>query len=157
MRNLDKYDVIVCDIDDTLIHGFWTDLMRVTWDRFQCNPLSDLLMWLQAKFKIYKVNQKVRHILLNSRAKIVFLTARKRCTATVKLLLDIMGMKKGFELCEMQTSNPAVDKGNYVVRAILANNLDCLVIDDNDAVRKQMDIMEVDTIDPRLLIEELIG
>ena len=56
MRNLNNYDLIVSDIDDTLIYGFWTNLMHHTWNVFRSNILSAILMQLQAKFKLYKVN-----------------------------------------------------------------------------------------------------
>ena len=52
MRNLNNYDAVFCDIDDTLIYGFWTDLMSVTWRVFRSNRLSDILMDLQYIFKI---------------------------------------------------------------------------------------------------------
>ena len=56
MRNLDEYDLIVSDIDDTLIYGWWTDLMHHTWNAVQSPLLSKILMFLQNKFHLYKVN-----------------------------------------------------------------------------------------------------
>ena len=57
MRDLTAvYDRVYVDIDDTLIYGFWTDLMRHSWNIFRCNTLSELLMKLQFKFKLWKVN-----------------------------------------------------------------------------------------------------
>ena len=59
MRDLNQYDVIFCDIDDTLIHGLWTDLMAITWRLFKSPTIAEFLMSLQAVFHIFKCNQKL--------------------------------------------------------------------------------------------------
>ncbi len=163
MRNLDNYQMVFCDIDDTLIYGFWTDLMRYTWNLFRCNLLSDVLMRLQYKFKIYKVNQKLRFMLQNTSAPIVFLTARKFVQETEQMLCDILGKETVFECRHLATDNPAEDKYNEIVKYILDYlemdvELDKLCIfDDNKQVRDLVAILDVDVFDPTTLFEESKG
>ena len=63
MRLFNDYKIIFCDIDDTLVHGFMTDLMKVTWDKLHSNTVADLLMEVQERFNLFKVNERLRFIL----------------------------------------------------------------------------------------------
>ncbi len=165
MRNLDQYQIIFCDIDDTLIYGFWTNLMKHSWNLFRCNLLSDILMKLQYKFKLYKVNQKLRYMLVNSSAPVVFLTARKHVPETEYMLSEILedeGLEEYFEVRHLATDNPAEDKYNEIVKYIqdyLEMDVELTKIclfDDNDDVRKLVATLEVDTFDPTVLFQESV-
>lgn len=164
MRNLEQYQVIFCDIDDTLIYGFWTDLMKHTWNIFRCNLLSDILMYLQNKFNFYKVNQKLRHMLVNCTTPVIFLTARKYVPATEKMLAKILDHDrtfKVFEVIHLATDNPAQDKYNKIVEfihdylnmGVELNNL-CM-FDDNDEVRELIATLDIDCFDPVVMREDV--
>lgn len=164
MRNLDCYQMIFCDIDDTLIYGFWTDLMKHTWNIFRCNLLSDILMTLQQKFKLYKVNQKLKFMLNNTSSAIVFLTARKYVPATEKMLCDILETKRTgtvFEVRHLATDNPAQDKYNEIVRYI-HNYLDMdvelesmCIFDDNMDVLDLIATLDIDVFNPVVMRDEV--
>lgn len=159
MRNLNDYDVIFCDIDDTLIYGFWTNLMAVTWNIFKCNTLSNMLMDLQYIYKIYKVNQKLRYMLVNSDTDVYFITARKFRPATEKMVNHILGNRDNVAFCHLATSNPDIDKFNKIA-FLMANvpyNKGCF-FDDNKGTRELISILdEVDVFDPTVLFEDKIG
>lgn len=152
MRNLIKYDLIISDIDDTLIYGFWTDLMHYTWKYFRSNLLSAILMTLQQKFKIYNVNMKLYYMLKNATSPIVFLTVRASNPATVNMLYDIMG-DKPFGLIELGTDLGVQQKAE-VVENYLERFPNILFIDDNDAIRNNVAGLEVDVLNPVLLREK---
>lgn len=159
MRNLNDYDVIFCDIDDTLIYGFWTNLMAVSWNVFRCNTLSNILMDLQYIYKIYKVNQKLRYMLVNSDTDVYFITARKFRPATEKMVNHILGNRDNVTFCHLATSNPDIDKFNKIA-FLMANvpyNKGCF-FDDNKEARELVSILdEVDVFDPTVLFEDKIG
>lgn len=153
MRNLNSYDLIVSDIDDTLIYGFWTDLMHHSWSIFRSNILSAILMFLQAKFKLYKINMKLYHMLKCTDTPIVFLTVRAQSNATVKMLHDIMS-RTPFGLIELGTDMGAEQKAEVVER-YLERFPNILFIDDNKRIRDNVAGLEVDVLDPVLMREEL--
>lgn len=152
MRNLNKYDLIISDIDDTLIYGFWTDLMHYTWKYFRSNILSAILMTLQAKLKLYKVNMKLYHMLKATESPIIFLTVRASNPATVNMLYEIME-DKHFGLIELGTDLGVQQKAE-VVENYLERFPNILFIDDNDAIRKNVAGLEVDVLNPLLLREK---
>lgn len=153
MRNLDEYDIIFCDIDDTLVYGFWTELMKHTWNIFRSNKLSDILMTLQFHFRLYKVNQKLKFMLENTSTPIIFLTARKYNKDTEYMLADIL-QDTIFDVEHLATDDPAADKYNQVV-SYIHSFLDMgvelkkiCVFDDNEDVRKLISTLEADVFDP---------
>lgn len=154
MRNLNTYDLIVSDIDDTIIYGPWTVLMHHTWNIFRSNLLSHILMTLQAKFGFYNVNMKLLYMLKCTDAPIVFLTVRKQCDATAKMLYDVMGNTK-FGLIELGTDYGAQQKAEVVER-YLERFPNILFIDDNREIRDNVAGLEVDVLDPVPLREKLI-
>lgn len=159
MRNLNDYDVIFCDIDDTLIYGFWTNLMAITWNLFRCNTLSNILMDLQCIYKIYKVNQKLRYMIVNSNTDIYFITARKFRPATEKMVNHILGNRDNVLFCHLATSNPDVDKFNKIASLMsdVPYNKGCF-FDDNRETRELVSVLdEVDVFDPTVLFEDKIG
>lgn len=154
MRNLNSYDLIISDIDDTLIYGPWTDLMHHSWNIFRSNALSNILMRLQAKFKFYKINMKLYHMLKCTDSPIVFLTVRASNPGTLKMLYDIMG-RTPFGLIELATDLGAQQKAEVVER-YLDRFPNILFIDDNKAIRDNVAGLEVDVLDPVLMREKLI-
>lgn len=152
MRNLNLYDLIVCDIDDTLIYGFWTDLMRHTWDMFHSPRLSAILMALQDWFNLYRVNEKLRYMINNSKTPIVFLTVRAESKHTFNILNKILDPERGFELMALGTDYGFIEKPEFVWQQ-LSDNPDILLIDDSDCIRANTEDLGVDVLDPRLLLE----
>lgn len=156
MRNYnDKYKYIVCDIDDTLIYGFWTDLMRITWDVFRSNKLSDFLMYLQNKFNLFKVNKFLKYILDNFNGKIVILTARKTYPATTNLIGKIIDPDQPIDIISLATDNPEIDKINYIVDNLKDGGV--CVFDDNKRVLAECNFMDIDAFDARYFLDERIG
>lgn len=154
MRNLNNYDLIVSDIDDTLIYGPWTVLMHYTWTWFRSDLLSAFLMFLQQKFKLYKINMKLYYMLKIIDAPIVFLTVRKRSESTAKMLYDIMG-NTPFGLIELATDMAAEQKAEVVER-YLERFPNILFVDDNKRIRDNVAGLEVDVLDPVLMREKHI-
>ena len=111
MRTVKDHDIVFSDIDNTLVYGWMTDLMEITWKLFHSDLIADTLMYLQAKFKLYKVNEMVRYQLMQSR-NVIFVTARKECNATHKLIEDIMG--KEFKVQSLRTDNSPEDKTKFI-------------------------------------------
>lgn len=159
MRDLNQYDVIFCDIDDTLVYGFWTDLMSITWKAFRSPTISDVLMTLQAVFHIFQCNQKLRYMLMNCRKPIIFLTARKETFATSMLIKSILKKKDlDVTICSLATDKPAIDKVNKIVFFMQTCMYDkvCL-FDDNEDVRDLAGQLNIDVFDPASMFEEKVG
>ena len=153
MRTVKDYDIVFSDIDNTLVYGWMTDLMEITWKLFRSDLISDTLMYLQAKFKLYKVNEMVRYQLLRAR-NIVFLTARKECKATHKLIEDIMG--KEFKVESLRTDNSPEDKTKFIKE--FGDGL-YLFFEDNKETRWKVmkELPNVLALDPLPMREVLIG
>ena len=153
MRTVKDYDIVFSDIDDTLVYGWMTDLMEITWKLFHSDLIADTLMYLQAKFKLYKVNEMVRYQLLMAR-NIVFLTARKECKATHKLIEDIMGRE--FKVQSLRTDNSPEDKTKFIKE--FGDGL-FLFFEDNKATRWKVmkELPNVLALDPVPMREVLIG
>lgn len=154
MRNLNNYDLIVSDIDDTIIYGPWTELMHHSWNLCRSDLLSACLMWLQATFKLYKVNMKLYYMLKCTDTPIVFLTVRRTSSSTLKMLYDIMG-KTPFNLIELGTDLGVQQKAE-VVEKYLERFPNILFIDDNKAIRDNVAGLEVDVLDPIIMREKQV-
>lgn len=159
MRDLTAiYDRVYVDIDDTLVYGFWTDLMRHSWNVFRNDFISQTLMELQAKFKIYKVNRKLLRSLKDF-SKVTFLTVRAPSVATVKMLIDITGLDIIFpDVVALKTDDGALEKAEYIANDCLENDYEkvCL-IDDSKQNRTMAQLYGFDTIDPTGMYEKLCG
>lgn len=153
MRNLNNYDLIISDIDDTLVYGFWTDLMHHSWNICRSPLLSSILMFLQTKFKFYKINMKLYYMFKCTDTPIVFLTVRAQSNSTVKMLYDIMG-RTPFSLIELGTDLGVQQKAE-VVENYLERFPNILFIDDNKAIRDNVAGLEVDVLDPVTMREDL--
>lgn len=154
MRRIKDYDIVFSDIDNTLIYGWMTDLMEITWKLFHSDLISDVLMYLQAQFKLYKVNEMVRYQLLQAK-NVFFVTARKPCRATHKLIKDIM-KDNYFLVRSLRTDNSPEDKTKFIKR--FGNGL-FLFFEDNKETRwKAMkELPNLLALDPVPMREVLIG
>ena len=153
MRTVKDYDIVFSDIDNTLVYGWMTDLMEITWKLFHSDLIADTLMYLQAKFKLYKVNEMVRYQLMQAKH-VIFITARKECKATHKLIEDIMG--KEFKVQSLRTDNSPEDKTKFIKE--FGDGLS-LFFEDNKATRWKVmkELPNVLALDPVPMREVLIG
>ena len=153
MRTVKDYDIVFSDIDNTLVYGWMTDLMEITWKLFHSDLIADTLMYLQAKFKLYKVNEMVRYQLMQSKT-VIFITARKECKATHKLIEDIMG--KEFKIESLRTDNSPEDKTKFIKE--FGDGLS-LFFEDNKETRWRVmkELPNVLALDPVPMREVLIG
>ena len=154
MRTVKDYDIVFSDIDNTLVYGWMTDLMEITWKLFHSDLIADTLMYLQAKFKLYKVNEMVRYQLMQSKT-VIFITARKECRATHKLIKDIM--KDNYRFVQsLRTDNSPEDKTEFIRR--FGDGL-FLFFEDSKATRWRVmkELPNVLALDPVPMREVLIG
>ena len=153
MRTVKDYDIVFSDIDDTLVYGWMTNLMEITWKLFHSDLIADTLMYLQAKFKLYKVNEMVRYQLMQAR-NVIFITARKECKATHKLIEDITG--KEFKIESLRTDNSPEDKTKFIKE--FGDGL-FLFFEDNKETRWKVmkELPNVLALDPVPMREVLIG
>lgn len=155
MRTVKDYDIVFSDIDNTLVYGWMTDLMEITWKLFHSDLIADTLMYLQAKFKLYKVNEMVRYQLMQAR-RVIFVTARKECKATRKLIKDIM--KNNYRLIRsLRTDNSPEGKTKFI-KEFGRNGL-FLFFEDNKETRWKVmkELPNVLALDPVPMREVLIG
>ena len=153
MRTVKDYDIVFSDIDNTLVYGWMTDLMEITWKLFHSDLIADTLMYLQAKFRLYKVNEMVRYQLMQARD-VIFVTARKECKATHKLIEDITG--KEFKIESLRTDNSPEDKTKFIKE--FGDGLS-LFFEDNKETRWRVmkELPNVLALDPVPMREVLIG
>ena len=153
MRTVKEYNIVFSDIDNTLVYGWMTDLMEITWKLFHSDLIADTLMYLQAKFRLYKVNEMVHYQLMQARD-VIFVTARKEFKATHKLIEDIMG--KEFKIESLRTDNSPEDKTKFIKE--FGNDL-FLFFEDNKATRWRVmkELPNVLALDPVPMREVLIG
>lgn len=152
MRNLDEYDLIVSDIDDTLIYGFWTDLMHHTWEIFQSPILSKVLMFLQNKLHLYKVNQKLVHMLKNTGTPLVILTVRAANDNTIEMLNRILD--RDFTIYELETDFGYIVKPQIICE-FLQDYPKVIFFEDNKLIREETKELDVDVVDPIPMREKL--
>lgn len=158
MRNFNKYDVLFVDVDSTIIYGFWTQLMHHTWNIFHSNTLSHILMTLQNLFNLYTINKKLQYILQKCRGDVVFITVRKSCPATTRMLTKILGIPPTL-VYELGTDNAAEDKFRVAAHYAFAHSIPrdkIIMIDDNFDVRHRFAEAGIDVIDPTGMYDEVI-
>ena len=153
MRTVKDYDIVFSDIDNTLVYGWMTDLMEITWKLFHSDLIADTLMYLQAKFRLYKVNEMVRYQLMQAR-NVIFVTARKECKATHKLIEDIIS--KEFKVESLRTDNSPEDKTKFIKE--FGDSL-FLFFEDNKETRWTVmkELPNVSALDPVPMRAVLIG
>lgn len=150
MRNLDDYDIIFCDIDDTLIHGPFVKFMDWTWKRTHSQFLATIQMHIQEFFNLYRIDRKLQFMLRITATPIVFLTARKHSSATERLIKKIMHEGKNiYTIEELATSTPAEDKASKILDYMEDLDLDKAVFfDDNDKAREYISMTnDIDCFD----------
>lgn len=156
-----NHSMVFCDIDDTLISGMITDLMRIAWDEYRCTIAVNILMAIQAIFGWYNLIKDVRNIIMikyKSGSKIYFLTARHQSIFTKLLLRRIFNGKIKYTLIELGCEKPEVDK-LLTAESLMMHKYDkedimptAILIEDNkktiDAFRGNLlyDIVEVEVI-----------
>lgn len=132
MRYLtETYDRVFVDIDDTLIYGFWTDLMKHSWNILRNNFVSQTLMFLQSHFSLYKINQKLKFA-LRDLSKVTFLTVRAKSLYTRRMLAKIFNVGvEDIDLVELGTDNGPFEKAEYIAKEVYEQDLEnvCLVDD----------------------------
>ena len=157
---LKRYDVIYCDIDDTIVSGTITNLMHITWKLFKSIFISEILQMLQARFKLYKPNVKLLYNISNSQVPVVFLTARKKSVWT-KMLLEHICRDFNIEywaVAELGTYNPTQDKYDYIQGYIDITDSNCMVIDDNEELLwRCLGNIKMGTINPHYVTESVVG
>lgn len=146
MINIDEYNSIICDIDDTLIRGWFIDFMDLTWRLFKSKTLSQILMTIQAKLKLYRVNHRVAELCcraVNRQKDVYFLTARGYNEGTIKMLQDILPIEN-LKIIQLASYNPSRDKYEWIQSHAVGK---FLLVDDN--LRTRLKIFEIgDTIHP---------
>lgn len=160
---VDCYDRIFVDVDNTLIYGWYIQLMHYTWNMFRSNELSQFLMKLQNKLRLYTVNRKLvyalKHQDIHPYRKVIFLTVRAKCRATVEMVNRIMTDAEGYfplyEVVALGTDNGHIDKAQYIYENY--GDEKCLLIDDNKLIRDTAEEFGIDTFDPVLLREKVVG
>lgn len=147
MVDLEKYNSLVIDIDDTLIEGWFIDFMDLTWRLFKSKVLSQLLMTIQAKFKLYRVNHRVAELCvkaINNNIQVYFLTTRGPNKGTIRMLYDILPVVN-LNIIQLASYNASRDKFEWVQAHSIGK---FLLIDDNLKTRLKM--FEIgDTIHPK--------
>lgn len=158
MRNYSQeYKILFCDIDDTLIYGFWTDIMHHTWEWFKNDTLSNILMYLQAKFKLYSVNKKLLYI-LKQHPFVVFITARAPHEGTEIMLQDIMGKDNHSYILEsLNAPRPYIDKISRIKSYCKLYRTDRVCLwDDNSMTRLNCAQEGIDAFDPEPMIRGIV-
>ncbi|MBP5597560.1 MAG: hypothetical protein J6Y02_19470 [Pseudobutyrivibrio sp.] len=143
-------DVLVCDIDDTLIYGEMVDFMDLMWRIFKSPLLAKLLSRLQAKFKLYRVKYKVAELIVQfliNKKEVYLLTARGFDTSTTDMINDIIPVDGPLKIISLGSYNPSRDKYEWMQSKF--TNKDILFIDDNLKTRlKCMELHKVNAIHP---------
>ena len=160
---IDNYDMIFVDIDNTLIYGWYIEFMYYEWKLLHNNYISQLAMIIQNKLKLYNVNRKLVYALRkgdsHSYKKVVFLTVRAKCKATVdmvnRIMTDVDDFFPLYDVVALGTDNGHIDKAQYIYENY--GDKKCLLIDDNKLIRETAEQFGIDTFDPKLLREEFIG
>lgn len=158
MRKLNEhYDIIYCDLDNTLIYGAITDLMDITWKLFKSNFIAEVLMTIQALFRLYKTNDKLIYQIKQSGLPVVIMTARKGSAATHLLVDQLDFTDQGVCLVEMGTSFPETEKINAIIETALEEDKRPILFDDNAKTREEAVFCDIDVIDPTSYYEKKVG
>lgn len=158
MRKLNEhYDIIYSDLDNTLVYGFITDLMDATWKLFKSQVLAEVLMYIQAIFRLYKTNDKLIYQIKQSGLPLVIMTARKGSGATHLLVDQLDFTDQGVCLVEMGTDYPAMEKVNAIIETGIEEGKRCILFDDNKKTLEDAVFCDIDAIDPTSYYEKKVG
>ena len=155
MRDLSSYVKIYVDIDGTLVYGPMTKLMDWTWRHFHSSLIANILVFLQERFGLYKVNRKLVHILNEAPVAPIFLTARAHHPSTRLLISKILGHKT-FGLVELASKDPANDKALFMLRNDAGQGTRVCLFDDTESTRKSVRILGMDAFAVEGMYEVLI-
>lgn len=155
MRDLSSYAKIYVDIDGTLVYGSMTKLMDWTWRHFHSSLIANILVFLQERFGLYKVNRKLVHILNEAPVAPIFLTARAHHPSTRLLILKILGYKT-FDLVELASEDPANDKALFMLGNDAGQGTRVCLFDDTESTRKSVRILGMDAFAVEGMYEVLI-
>lgn len=155
MRNLSSYVKIYVDIDGTLVYGSMTKLMDWTWRYFHSSLIANILVFLQERFGLYKVNRKLVHILNGAPVAPIFLTARAHHPSTRLLISKILGHKT-FDLVELASEDPANDKALFMLQNDAGQGTRVCLFDDTESTRKSVRILGMDAFAVEGMYEVLI-
>lgn len=150
----DSYDIVYCDIDNTLIYGNYVRFMDWVWNIIHSIPVAKFLAYIQQKFKLYKVNYKLLYELEGSN--LIFLTARSYTRATGKMLHDIV--KFPHTSIMLGCADPVSEKIKEMITEQGMSNepLKMCIIDDNEKIRSYAEYCGIDAYNPELLLEEFV-
>lgn len=153
MNSEDLYwynDVLVCDIDDTLIYGKFVALMDLTWKIFKSPLLAKILARIQTKFKLYKVHYKIAELVVQfmiNGKRVYFLTARGFDISTVDMINDIIPTSGFMKIVQLGSTDPSRDKFEWIQGKF--NKERILLIDDNLRTRlKCIELQNVEAYHP---------
>lgn len=151
----DYYDKVFVDIDNSLVYGPMTTVMHYTWEWFHSNLIGSILMTLQQKLKLYKVNRKLVYT-LKDLDKVAFITVRAKHRATKELIKDIFGRE--VELIELASDQGHVDKIESIYDFLQEEGneyADVCLIDDNVLIQQYARMNDIDVFDPVVMREGL--
>lgn len=158
MRKLkEQYDVIYTDLDNTLIYGFMTDLMDITWKHFKNQFIAEILMYIQTIFKLYKTNDKLIYQIKQSNLPVVILTARKPSPATRMLIQELDFTDQGIVLWEMESYFPSIDKINAIMDSAITQGKRPILFEDNKNTLKEAVFCDIDAVDATSYYEKKVG
>ncbi len=158
MRKLEEhYDIIYTDLDNTLIYGFMTDLMDVTWNMFKSQFIAEILMYIQALFRLYKTNDKLIYQIKKSGLPVVIMTARKGSPATHLLVDQLDFADQGVCLVEMATSYPAMEKINAIIETAIEEGKRPILFEDNVKTLEEAVFCDIDVINATSYYEKKVG
>lgn len=155
MQDLSSYVKIYVDIDGTLVYGSMTKLMDWTWRYFHSSVIANILVFLQERFGLYKVNRKLVHILNEAPVAPIFLTARAHHPSTRLLISKILGHKT-FNLVELASEDPANDKALFMLQNNAGQGTRVCLFDDTESTRKSVRILGMDAFAVEGMYEVLI-
>lgn len=149
MNSEDLYwynDVLICDIDDTLIYGKFVALMDLTWKIFKSPNLAKLLARMQTNFKLYKVHHKVAELVVQfmiNGKRVYFLTARGFDNSTVDMISDIIPTSGFLNVVQLASRDPSRDKFEWIQGKFDKEKI--LFIDDN--LRTRLKCIELHNVE----------
>lgn len=158
MRTLNSYDMIYCDIDNTLIHGRFVNFMDKCWHIFHSKLLANILMSIESFLCLYNINQTLYFMLLLTDTPITFLTARSPHRSTVELVCNLFKLAnkdKKIKVVELGSSTPALDKMKYIAEH-LNEYPNCCLFEDNKETIHTVASLDIDVFDASTLYEERI-
>lgn len=139
-------DVLVCDIDDTLIYGKFVALMDLTWKIFKSPMLAKILSKIQTRFKFYKVHHKIAELVVQfilNKKRVYFLTARGFDISTVDMINDIIPTDGFIGTVQLGSKDPSRDKFEWIQSKFDKEKI--LLIDDN--LRTRLKCVELHNVE----------